>query len=312
LVLLALVGCTSTPPVEIPTTTPTITLTPSPTFTPIPSATPTLIPTLTVEDARAKLLDLLATNGNCNLPCLWGITPGESTPQEARAILIPLSSISDPMATGFDSDSGATFFDYYEGNMMFDTAVSFETNNSVVSHIFFQAREFLHGEPGDASVIKPIYDSETFGERVHPYMLTSILSMQGMPAAVLISTDGGFERGKDVPGFYILLLYPDQGLLVSYTTYRKLVGGNVQGCPANAWVELELYPAGKGEFFSEFISKSQWANLWPALPDNPYWRPIEKATSMSLEKFYQTFSQPTNKCIETPANLWATPEPGGG
>ncbi len=64
-------------PMFMPTPTPT--LTPVPTQTPAPSETPTVIPTLSVEDARLRLLDLLAGNGHCRLPCLWGITPGEST-----------------------------------------------------------------------------------------------------------------------------------------------------------------------------------------------------------------------------------------
>jgi hypothetical protein len=100
LVLLALAGCTSMPPIVIPTATPTFTLTPSPTYTPIPSATPTLIPTLSVKDAQIKLLGLLATNGGCRLPCLWGITPGKSNYQEAQNVLKPLSGVAE--TTYFD------------------------------------------------------------------------------------------------------------------------------------------------------------------------------------------------------------------
>jgi hypothetical protein len=69
----------------LPTATPKYTLEP----------TPPIIPILSVDDARNQLLDLLATNGDCPFPCLWGITPGQTTYQEAKSILIPLSSISD-------------------------------------------------------------------------------------------------------------------------------------------------------------------------------------------------------------------------
>jgi hypothetical protein len=308
LVLLSLAGCAATPPAEISTATPTSTLTPSPTHTPIPSATPTLIPTLPVEGARLRLLELLANNGNCRLPCLWGITPGKSTYQEALAILSPLSSISESTITGFEPNGGAIFLDYAEDNLTLYASVGFNSDNQIVSRLSFQTREFKIGELDNASALKPIYDSTTFGERVHPYMLPNILSEQGIPAAVVISTDGGPERGKNVPGFYILLLYPDQGLLVSYTTYRQLIGGYVRGCPANAHVEFELFPFGQGDSFSEFLAPTKWATMWPVPPANSFWRPIEEATAMSLEEFYRTFSQPTDKCIETPANLWYVPE----
>ncbi len=85
---------------------PTSTLTPAPTRTAkalstativptLPTSTPTVIPTLLAEDARQRLLDLLANNGECRLPCLWGITPGKSIYLEARSILVPLSSIAE-------------------------------------------------------------------------------------------------------------------------------------------------------------------------------------------------------------------------
>jgi hypothetical protein len=34
-------------------------------------------------------------------------------------------------------------------------------------------------------------------------------------------------------------------------------------------------------------------------------RPLEEATGMSVEQFYQSFVQPNNnRCLETPADLW--------
>ena len=85
-----------------PTETMPPTLMPTAASTPTPAFTPTTIPTLPAEDARKRLLELLATNGDCRLPCLWGIVPGKSANQEARNILMPLSSISAAELTYFD------------------------------------------------------------------------------------------------------------------------------------------------------------------------------------------------------------------
>src|SRR5687768_11847220 len=95
LVLIIISGCTrtseglvtpsSTIPVAITSTKiSTPSFTPLPTETPTPSITPTIVPTLPIEDAKVKLLELLSDNANCRLPCLWGITLGLSTPQEAQ------------------------------------------------------------------------------------------------------------------------------------------------------------------------------------------------------------------------------------
>jgi hypothetical protein len=89
-----------------------------------------------------------------------------------------------------------------------------------------------------------------------------------------------------------------------YTTSKQFIGKNIQGCPQNAHVELELFPSGVSDSFSELLAKTQWAGIWPVPTDKPYVKSIEQATSMSLQEFYQTFSQPTDKCIETPINLW--------
>ena len=82
-----------------------------------------------------------------------------------------------------------------------------------------------------------------------------------------------------------------------------LNGSNVRGCPLNAHVEMELYPAGHADAFFERLKATDWA-----VKLNSY-KPLEEVSSLSLEEFDETFSQPTDKCIETPANLWPIPEP---
>jgi len=59
-------------------------LTPSPAPLPL---TWTPVPTLISEDAQRLFETLLQTNGNCNLPCWWGITPGATPWFEAQQYL---------------------------------------------------------------------------------------------------------------------------------------------------------------------------------------------------------------------------------
>jgi len=285
----------------------------TPTLTLNPTNTSTIVPTLPAEGAWTKLLELLANNGGCRLPCLWGITPGKSTYKEAQAILTPLRSISDPLTTRFGPDGGAIFPVYIEEDLELNVAVGFNidsnSDNQVISRIGFRAREekktiASNGEPTFAE----IFDSASFGERVQPYMLSQVLSEQGIPAAVLIQTFNALaSMGNSIGGgFDILLLYPEQGLLVHYTTQMEVIGEKVRGCLTNAHVDLELYPAGHGDSFAQFLSQTRWAEIWP-LPAKPYWAPVEKATSMSLEQFYETFRQSMDQCIETPTKFWPAP-----
>jgi hypothetical protein len=313
LIMLA-VGCTQpTASAETPPRPPTLiagsaTPSPIPTTTTFPTltATPTVLPTLPVGEARIKLLDLLANNGNCRLPCLWGLTPGKSSTQEARAVLSPLSSLSG--FTGFESGIGTISPEFTDDDFSIYTMLNFlaDPKSNIISHISFQVeahKKYLDGGYED------IFDSKFFGERVEYYMLPHILTEQGIPSAVIISTLAGQPTRGSRSGFWMILFYPDQGILVYYTTSWQMTGNNVVGCFSNAHVEFELYPSGHADSFSEYLAQTQFVNLWPVPANSPNWKPIEKATTMSLEEFYQTFSQPTEKCIETPANLWPVPEP---
>lgn len=77
------------------TPTATITHTPSITLTPTitPTATMTLAPTATFSPPKKNefVLDLIRNNGGCELPCLWGITPGTSTERDYFNQLEPIN-----------------------------------------------------------------------------------------------------------------------------------------------------------------------------------------------------------------------------
>lgn len=281
------------------TTRPTLALTPSI----VPADTLTAIPILPEKEARVQLLALLADNGGCRLPCLLGITPGKTTYTEARAILLSFSGISISMKVSDDTSPDSVWLTYDEGDSRTFIQLSYlYASDGVINHIAFNAAEYEEFA-GNRSLV---FDSKNFGKRLSPYMLPGILSEFGKPASVVIHTSGKQITGSG--GFEILLFYPDQGIFVHYITQMETVGANARGCPANAEVELELYPSDDADAFDNALSQTEWAFAWPELAENPSWKPIDKATSMSLEQFYETFRQPTDKCIETPLKGWYVPQ----
>jgi hypothetical protein len=186
---------------------------------------------------------------------------------------------------------------------MLSIETSYLADNQIVNHLRFHAAEYQFGKASNGEVVAfSFFDSETFGKRVDYYSLSRVLSEQGMPEAVMIATSDSPPISVPSIGFFdIVLLYPEQGIWVKYTTQMDMDSANVRGCPTNSHVEIELYPSGNADSFSTSL-----AQYW----DNKGWfQPLEKVTSMSLKQFYETFRQPTDKCIETPANLWPTPQP---
>lgn len=302
-VLLASAFATETMP-------PTVTLTATGTST--PAFTPTTIPTLPSEDARKRLLELLATNVDCRLPCLWGITPGKSTNQEARNILMPLSSIAIPERTSFEPLNGILGGTitalYVEDKLRLDARIGYLYNDDgIVNRISFRVlEEGLYKKDEYGNQIKtPIYDSPTFGKRVEYYSLSHVLSEQGIPDSVMIYIPR-VEGYPLVVGTGIMeaaLLYPEQGIWINYEMSMDNNGNIIKGCPANAHIEMQLYPSGNPESFFSLLEKIDWERTKGG------YKPLEEVTSMSLEQFYETFRNPTDQCIETPTNLWPTSEP---
>jgi hypothetical protein len=281
------------------TGTSSLTLTPSATYTSVP-ATPTIVPTLPVDDARQLLLDLLSNNGNCRLPCLWGIVPGESTFWDARAILASLSGLSGYSHLNFPGPDSISPT-YNENGVEIYTRVTFLINpeSKITNQIAYSLEAHRSLQKGGYEIV---YDSKFFGNKTSAYGLPHVLSEQGIPSSVMIATWGGPLTRGFTGGFDILLLYPDKGILVNYNTQMYVVGANVRGCPANAQVEMELYPPGQRETFFEFLKETDWN-----VKLNDY-RPLEEVTSMTLDEFYETFRDDNSKCVETPTSYWRMPE----
>jgi hypothetical protein len=273
-----------------------------------------VIPTLSAENARLRLLDLLANNGECKLPCLWGITPGKSSYREARSILIPLSGIAE--TAFFDPKSPDSISPLYtENNLHLSTNVVDRLSTSVgylygadqiVSRIGFEAleEEVTFDSKGNWTEKRPIFDSNTFLDRAAYYSLAHVLTEQGMPASVMIQFIGGSLYPVYAGGLDIALLYPDQGIWVNYTMPMQNHGDIKIGCPnGNAQVKMELFPTGNPKSFYAQLDLTNWGMIKGA------YKPLEEVTTLSVEKFYETFRNPTSdQCIQAPANLWPTPE----
>lgn len=278
------------------------------TDTPTPSSTLTAIPTLPTEDARKKWFELLATNGGCRLPCLWGITPGKSSYQEARNILSPLSSVaetySDPFTLNGVSMGSATPL-YVEGNLHLNNRVAYwYDDNGLVNYIAFRVLEekVPIDVNGDWISKTPIYGLPAFIQRTEYYSLSHLLSEQGVPDSVLIYTSGQSNRGGSIE-IDIAVFYPNHGIWAQYDTYVNEfdIENVINICPLYTHIEMKLYPPGNPEKFYKLLEQTDWQY------EKGGFKTIEEAASMSIQEFYQTFRNPTDQCFQTPVKIWPPP-----
>jgi hypothetical protein len=205
---LILAGCNETPTIVPPTSTyipitpplftktlaaPTATRTPTientATFTTtlmatqrMPTETPIQTPEITVSPKliRKKFLELYETNGNCKLPCWWGIVPGNTTLEEVKLEFAPYGELFN-----FEEDSDRIILNYEGLNDSIDYLIS--------TLIYFDER-------GIVTLISLDQEAVMWNGFDPTYLLTKI----GKPDQVLISDT------------QITMLYKDQQIYAVY------------------------------------------------------------------------------------------------
>jgi len=256
--------------------------TPEASATPMASPFPTLLPMLPFPEAQALILEYLATNNGCDLPCWWGATPGLSDWNDMRPVFEPMASrvsYTTARKPGLFVVE-LSFFDMPEditaGYLNFMIAIEQGIVQSVHALGF---------------------------EKTPTYKLTHLLEHYGPPNEVWVHT---YRSYRDIdPPMDVLLFYQNRGILARYPSSEEEILNNsiIQGCFSNSPV-LFLWASGQPMTFREAadtfgLDYYKW--------DKPI-MPLEEATGMTVETFYETYRDPANDpCIETPRDLWPDP-----
>jgi hypothetical protein len=270
-------------PSAIPTQTatssplPTMTLTPTPT----PELTRTPLPTLLPEAAEKLVKDLLVNNGGCILPCWWGIMPGVTVWNDANQFLATFTTVEGPVNFTINGIRELGYQVSYQLNTQVSD-IGFGISDGVVDDIAMDSESTIWGH-----TLPQLLENNGQPEEVYLYLMPD-------------SPDGSW--------FFLLINYPEQGILARYTGQATRwaefgSGGEVVPikysiCPIGIGPELWLRPPGtpiqiKG---NPALGGTDFTRYLKALPD---------VTKMSLEEFYSTFrGADATTCFDTPADAW--------
>ena len=125
---------------EVIQITPRITSTPTLKYI---APTMTLWPTVNLYGAKNLVQGFLTNNGDCRLPCLWGITPGVTDLNTLINALMPIGEIS--MSKYFyihrDSfeDSGGITAIFWQNNIRIPVSFSYYEKNDAIHHLTLNA-----------------------------------------------------------------------------------------------------------------------------------------------------------------------------
>jgi hypothetical protein len=275
-----------------PTATPRPTLPPSPTPTPTqtPTATPLPFPTLEPEEMQAFIAEMLATNGGCELPCWWGITPGETR--------------WDDMVRSFNErsvrveENGWLDLKYQIGRRgdrpVYDSAleVTFRREGDLVQGVTVRNNRHRGPSPDDFTALW------------QRYALQPMLSRHGAPSQVHLNlTVGAPSAGGagNFPDYRMWVTYEEQGIAIRYSGLVLRDNEKWLVCPVFGElrsVEIRLQAAGAGAELvdpeSEVFDPGGTFSVYGFLPD---------LTGMSTRAFYDAFGQlEPDTCISVPGS----------
>jgi hypothetical protein len=317
MVVLMLAGCgeakgTQTPtdtatqePTRTLTITPTIRLTPTrrreptltrtsthwPTPTPTLTASPTPFPTLPDEQRISKILHLYNNNGGCDLPCWWGIVPGETSWETTISILAPLSEIRGPYIVQ----------DITQYTLRFVLPEDIDP---------FGNLDIPGVEPGtfmglyvENDIVKAIGVDSYFIKRGNDYSLSGLLIEFGKPEEIWAYASpwqACLSSGQKYWYCYRLeLYYPHKGISIYLQGAGDKQQENIYACPQTHKTRRDNYPPGLTlwtpttiytyqEFHTEFIPGISEEDL------KNY--PFETLTdNFTIQDFYETYLNPNTK-----------------
>jgi hypothetical protein len=231
-----------------------------------------------VEIRKQNLIELFSTNGSCDFPCWWGISPGDSV-QKVHELASMVGK--SPHLTG------AYLYSY---TLSLDTlkTADFYMKYYVDSNQLVQRIEISLGAP---SRFRDYYTA--FEERLS---LPSLLSRYGPPSDVLLLVTP--LGGPNIPREYAMfILYEAQDFGVVYT---GLVDSDdpIQICS----IKINDYHL-KGILLYLKDPRQNIAELNQLYMHD--FKPLDEVTSMKIDDFYRDFSAPsTIKCIKTSLENW--------
>jgi hypothetical protein len=258
----------------------------------------TSVPTLSANEAQTVMLDWLQTNGDCLLPCIWGLTPGVTDTQTRKAHLARFGSEPNyPVnRSGDHKNPGAIGYSYITtDNLSISFGLSYSEINNVVDSLVLVTWPMRDGVVA--------FNEPYYKELLGYYRLSQLLTNYGRPSDVLIATwpHDPFLKA-DYDPFSVVVLYTEVGIMAEYIAPTEKVGDRYRGCPIQGYLTLRTWDPEQAVPLAKIAAMGAGRGINENSID--YFKSIEEATSMTLDEFYRVFKYPDNTtCLEA-LDLW--------
>lgn len=254
-----------TTPTSVPGLSPTMAVT----LTSVPTVTPTSQATLEPTQFAETFEKFLSQGNDCLSPCIFGITPGQTTINQAQDIFDWLRS---PLSTN-TYPSGKEFYSTllgYDGNEI-SISVDLTEENGVVKNI-------------DTGITLPKYKKVPDPRAWQAFSPSVFLQKYGNPTYVGFNLTFPSEEGFPLKTawYNMVLEYKNLDLTIQYFRGWTLEDNLIKICPMTDQYDSVSVDLGKDLEYSP-----------------PPGVPLEKTTSLTLEQFSDLLKQkPESACFK--------------
>lgn len=218
---------------------------------------------------------MLKNNGGCELPCWWGITPGQMAWQAAKDIF---------------TSQGIKW--YYENELHFDPPLAERLVRYRVDLYLAQQAGIVQSVEVQSEVFGDP-QSNHFAQDWQRYSPAQVLTRYGVPSQIQLSLSPITEPGA-IMQYGLTIAYDNLGFYIHYIGPAADGKAKTRACPI--WkqvtsIDLKLQVPEPGVSVLPPISPE----------DKPFVHTLEEATGMSLDTFYQTFKRANSQaCLDLP------------
>lgn len=266
-------------------------------------------PTLSVEEARQRMLEIITTNGNCRLPCIWGITPGETTTSQREKLLssLPVYEGEDFYVThstfSWKGEQGSGWgFGMRIGEIELSAGLISYDRDSVVDVLSLN----LTGWRRDQEAFEEVFGEAHYRDIFRYYTLPELLSAYGRPSHVLtMVVPADLFVLRQYEPMYVIVIYENRGVMVQYTMPYDLRGDRYVGCFDRSFIALVTWSPNE----KEGISLQELSSYMPGegidKMSYDFFFPLSVTTDMGLMEFYRRFGgKGGDQCLELPTRFW--------
>jgi len=251
----------------------------------------------------AYLQELLATNGGCELPCWWGITPGVTRLEDARTLF---AGYGKPMGVWNWGDETVyevgLFARHNPAPLDYVIRHKFEVADHIVTALRVVGEPPMPEATGDGPQPYPRHHnglpvmttSRHLTQDWQRYTLASTLKLLGTPSQVWID----YTQLDCFGNFYLAIAYDDAGVMAQYGGKVQSKDGKMEICPsAETMTEVSLLLTTP---HPEIAWDKQMQGCYPGcMPVT-----LEEAADIQPDAFYQTYVNPdATACFEVRKDL---------